>query len=131
MENLEILKNELISNLENYHHQTPELKLIIKLIKGTETTDPDFRDALLDEMAEPIVNLFIDCYDLSDFLKWLADHDFDLFVDYRFAEKIYLEDYDNINAMMDDNNYCFNGDNVEDFEGLMKNFKNTVFVYRW
>lgn len=131
MENLELLKAELIESLESYRTQSPELQLIIKLIKGTETSDPDFREALEDQMAEPIVNLFLDCYDSSDFLKWLANNDFDLFVNYRYSERIYLENYDDVAAMMADNESYFYGDSVDDFDGLMVNDNKTVFVYQW
>ena len=96
LKELETKKAELIEAVENWTCRGEEGEamqaLIIKLLKGTECTDPDFREALEDGTAEYIISLDIDCYTLADFVKWLAKHDFDLFIDYRYAEKKDLSD---------------------------------------
>lgn len=84
-------KQELLDILDNYR-ESPELALIIKLIKGTEESDPDFSLALEHGTALQIINLFLDCYTSKDLLDWLAKHNFDLFVDYRFSDYEYLDD---------------------------------------
>lgn len=66
--------------------------LFEKLERGTDPEDPDYKAAKADNMVEHIKDLFVDCYSASDFLKWLTDHNFDLFVDYRFANKTSVEE---------------------------------------
>ena len=98
MENNELLnkKLELIDRVESWQIRSEEgeamQSLIIKLLKGTDCTDPDFKEALEDGTAEAIISLDLDCYSLADFVKWLAKHDFDLFIDYRYSDKVYLVD---------------------------------------
>lgn len=98
MENNELLskKLELIEKVENWNTRGEEgeamQSLIIKLLKGTDCTDPDFKEALEDGTAEAIISLDLDCYNLADFVKWLARNDFDLFINYRYADKAFLVD---------------------------------------
>ena len=122
LKELETKKAELIEAVENWTCRGEEGEamqaLIIKLLKGTECTDPDFREALEDGTAEYIISLDIDCYTLADFVKWLAKHDFDLFIDYRYAEKKDLSDA--IKEILDYNeepSYCYNFD-LEEFKVL-------------
>lgn len=89
-------KQNLLNVLENYsfYQDNPEFNLIVKLIKGTSEDDPDFKDALEYGFAEQIVNLFLDCYCGSNFIRWLNEHDFDLFDSFRFADIAFKEDYE-------------------------------------
>ena len=112
LKELETKKENLIEKVENwvvYGEQGEAQKaLILKLIKGTETTDPDFAQALEDETAEEIIQLDLDCYDLENFVVWLTKHDFDLFVDYRFAETMEIEDAINeIDETQEEPSYCY------------------------
>lgn len=114
-------KEALIERLKNskYYASQPKGKLIIKLVKGTDEADPDFKQALEDDMAEAILDLYMDCYSDSDFLEWIAKHDFDLFVDYRSADvktrEEMFEDYET----------------EEEFDYLMVNEDETKYVVRW
>ena len=87
-------KQELLDTLEAYR-ESPELSLIIKLVQGTDESDPDFSLALEHETAIQIIDLFLDCYTASDLLKWLAEHNYDLFVDYRYSDYSEYDEYDN------------------------------------
>ena len=122
LKELEAKKQELIERVEGWLFAGEEAKaqqaLIVKLLKGTDCTDADFKEALEDGTAENIISLDMDCYTLSGFVKWLAEHDFDLFIDYRFAEKkdlseaIYeIEHYDAKPS------YCYNFD-LDEFKAL-------------
>ena len=67
-------KEQLIENLENYssyYKRSVIFNLCLKLIKGTDENDPDFKEVLEDETGEQIVDLFVDCYDEKDFLEFL------------------------------------------------------------
>lgn len=115
-------KEELVERLENnsWLNKSPRGKLIIKLVKGTEETDPDFKKALEDDMCEAIIDLDMDCYDDTDFLKWLANHDFDLFVDYRFAETMTREEM--IEEYSEDE---------DEWDWLIHNDDCSIYVKRW
>lgn len=91
-------KQELLDTLEkrySYYEEHPKLSLIIKLVKGTDESDPDFSLALEHETTIQIIDLFLDCYTEKDLLEWLAKHDFDLFVDYRYSDYSEYDEYDN------------------------------------
>lgn len=107
-------KQELLEKLEE-RNQTPILSLMIKLIKGTDENDADFKEVLADDMGEPIVDLFLDCYDEKSFLEWLAKYDWDLFANYRYAETYPAED--------------LTEEEKEDY--LMCNYDQTVYVKSW
>lgn len=66
--------------------------LFEKLEKGTDPEDPDYKAAKEDGMIDNIKDIFTNCYSAADFLKWLTEHNFDLFVDYRFANKTNFEE---------------------------------------
>ena len=74
-------------------HCKYHLALVHSAISRMESDDVDLIQVLNDGMEWQIIDLFIDCYDLMDFTKWLVDHDFDVFVDYRFSDRYYREDY--------------------------------------
>lgn len=122
LKELETRKAELIECVESWRTHGEEGQamqaLIIKLLKGTECTDPDFAQALEDGTAEAIISLDLDCYSLADFVKWLADHDFDLFVDYRFAEtKTITDAIHDIEQDQEEPSYCYDFD-LEEFNNL-------------
>lgn len=75
--------------------------LFEKLERGTDPEDPDYKAAKADGMVEHIKDLFTDCYSAADFMEWLAKHDFDLFIDYRFANKT---SFDEIREELDNGN---------------------------
>lgn len=96
LQELENKKNELIERVSNWsvygEEGEAQKQLILKLIKGTDTNDVDFSQALEDGTAESIIQLDLDCYDLTDFIVWLSKHNFDLFIDYRFANTITIKE---------------------------------------
>ena len=119
---LELRKAELLERLNNWRTSGEEgeamLNLIIKLVSGTAVSDPDFKAALEDETAEGIINRDLDCYTLADFVKWLSNHDFDLFQDYRFAETVAIEDaIEEIKESQEAPRYCYDFD-FEEFAAL-------------
>lgn len=92
-------KQELLEQLEKYqsydfYKNDARLALIIKLVKETDESDPDFKLALEHETALQVIDLILDCYTEKDLLKWLVDNDFDLFINYRLSDYDYFEDID-------------------------------------
>lgn len=122
LEELEAKKTELVERVEGWLFAGEEAKaqqaLIIKLLKGTDCTDPDFKEALEDGTAESIISLDMDCYNLAEFVKWLANHDFDLFIDYRYADKVALSDViQEVETSGEAPACCYNFD-IEEFKKL-------------
>ena len=73
-------KEQLIENLENYssyYQNNIIFNLCLKLIKGTDENDPDFKEVLEDETGEQIIDLYVKNYDEKDFLEFLNKNDFD------------------------------------------------------
>ena len=122
LQELENKKQELIKNVEGWLYAGEEAKaqqaLIIKLLKGTDCTDADFKEALEDGTAESIISLDMDCYDLAGFVKWLANHDFDLFVDYRYADKVALSDVIQEAEESEEAPACCYNFDIEEFKAL-------------
>lgn len=69
-------------------------KLLVEdLIKAYDKEDPDYKAA--EPFLDGIKQLFEDCYSYSDFCTWLADHNMDILIDFRFANIVSEDDYDN------------------------------------
>lgn len=118
-------KEELVFELENvesnYYTHNPIYNLIVKLIKGTNENDPDLKQVMEDKMYFSIIDLMLECYTKEDAIDWLDKHDWDVFVDYRFAitktRDEMIADY---------------GDEDEDYwDYTMCNEDRTIFVIEW
>lgn len=125
-------KQEFINQLEdlnkhNYYSNNAIFQLILKLVKGTDENDLDFKEVLKDEMGLEIINLLLDCYNSEDFLKWLSENDYDIFNNYRYCEKVYKSDYEN-DEDFKENSGCFYGD---DIDCLFYNEKTGVYIKSW
>ena len=122
LQELENKKQELINNVEGWLYAGEEAKaqqaLIIKLLKGTDCTDLDFKEALEDGTAESIISLDMDCYDLAGFVKWLANHNFDLFIYYRYADKVALSDVIQEAEQSGEAPACCYNFDIEEFKAL-------------
>ena len=125
-----MLKENLIESLEDsYYISHSEVgKLCIKLIRGYDENDLDFSEVLHDEMGFDIIQLFVECYDGTQFLNWLIDNDFDLFNNYRFSDRRYSNDYTSYEEFKKDNEDIFYED-VPDC--LFINEDTGVYVYKW
>ena len=70
-------------------------EVVDKLLEDYDKEDPDYK------AAEPFLNnikeLFEDCYSYSDFCTWLVEHNSDILMDFRYADIVSEEDYDNPN----------------------------------
>ena len=73
------------------------------LLANYDKQDPDYIKAESDKMLDPIIELFADCYSAEDFLQWLADHDGDILINYRFA---YTKTYEEIAEDIDNGTEC-------------------------
>ena len=73
------------------------------LLANYDKQDADYIKASEDEMLDEIIELFASCYDAADFLKWLADHDGDILIDYRFSD---TKTYEEIAEELDNGNEC-------------------------
>lgn len=125
-------KKEFINQLEelnsyNFYSKSVIFQIVLKLVKGTDENDADFKEVLEDETGEQIINLFLDCYTEKDFLKWLGDNDFNLFNNYRYADKVYKSDYESEDDFKE-NSGCFYGD---DIDCLLYNEKTGVYIKSW
>lgn len=123
-------KEQLIENLENYssyYQRSIIFNLCLKLIKGTDENDPDFREVLEDETGEQIVDLFVDCYDEKSFLEFLNNNDFDLFNNYRYSDRVYRSDYSS-DEDFKENSGAFDGD---DPDCLLYNEATGCYVKSW
>ena len=125
-----MFKNELIESLERNHYisHSEVGKLCIKLIRGYDESDADFIEVLTDEMGYNIVELFVECYDGTQFFNWLIDNDYDLFNNYRFSDRRYLNDYGSYEEFKKDNEDIFYDDEPD---CLFINEDTGVYVYKW
>ena len=103
-------------------------KLSVKLIEGHDENDLDFSEVLQDEMGYNIIELLVDCYDTLQFIKWLDDNDFDLFNNYRFSDRRYLNDYNSFEDFKKDNEDIFYKDEPD---CLFYNPDTGVYVHTW
>ena len=89
-------KEELLNilNTVNYYSESAEAQLLKKLIVGTPEEEPDFKEALRTDFALDIINLFLECYSSADLLDWLSKHNFDPFIDFRYADIVEVEEID-------------------------------------
>ena len=73
-----------------------KIKLLVEdLLKAYDKEDPDYQAAK--PFLDGIKQLFEDCYSYSDFCIWLAEHDMDILIDFRYANIVSEDDYDNPN----------------------------------
>ena len=106
-------KEQLIENLENYgsyYQNNIIFNLCLKLIKGTDENDPDFKEVLEDETGEQIVELFVDCYDEKAFLEFLNKNNFDLFNNYRYSDRVYRSDYSSVQDFKENSGAFYEGE---------------------
>ena len=130
LKDAKMLKDDLIESLKEnrYISKSDVGKLCIKLIKRFDENDLDFSEVLKDEMGYNIVELLVDCYDPSQFLNWLIDNDFDLFNNYRFSDRRYLNDFGSFEEFKKENEDIFYEDEPE---CLFINEDTGVYVYKW
>ena len=67
--------------------------LVDGLLEAYDKEDPDYKAA--EPFLDGIKVLYEDCYSYSEFCTWLADHDMDILIDFRFANIVSKEDYKN------------------------------------
>ena len=87
-------KEELLNilNTVKYYSENAEAQLLKKLVAGTPEEDPDFKEALKTDFALDIINLFLECYSSADLIEWLSKHNFDPFIDFRYADIVEVEE---------------------------------------
>lgn len=89
-------KEELLNILDTvkYYSESAKAQLLKKLIAGTPEEDPDLQEALKTDFALNIIDLFLECYTSADLLDWLSKHNFDPFIDFRYADIVEVEEID-------------------------------------
>lgn len=123
-------KEQLIEKLQgwsDYYQQQSIFKLLLRLVESTDENDSDFKQVLADEMGEEIIRLFMDCYDTEELLKWLDNNDYDLFMDYRYSDRIYRDDYESDEDFEENSGAFYKGD----VDCLMYNEKTGCYVKTW
>ena len=66
--------------------------LVERLIEEYPKDDPDFKAA--EGYLDAIKELFIGCYSYSDLCEWLAEHNFDILENFRYANFESYEDFE-------------------------------------
>jgi len=66
------------------------------LLEDYDRNDPDYQAA--EPFLDGIKELFEDCYSYSDFCVWLEDHNSDILADFRYADIVSEDDYENPDA---------------------------------
>lgn len=104
-------KKELLYNLDTEYDfvDRPIYSLIKKLIEETDENDLDFKEVLNDGMGENIVGLLLSYYTDIQLLIWLRDVDFDIFNEYRFAKKVYRDDYESEEDFIENSGAFYEG----------------------
>lgn len=127
--NLIETKKQLLDYLDSvdYYQRESTGKLLRKLVAGTDEDDLDFKKALEDGVTVQIIDLLMDCYSAEDLIDWLADHDMDIFDNYRYADVEYLEDYDDLEDMKENSEAFYNGEP----DCLFINEDKGVYVISW
>lgn len=123
-------KEQLVENLENYssyYQRSIIFNLCLKLIKGTDENDSDFKEVLEDETGEQIVELFVDCYDEKTFLEFLNNNDFDLFNNYRYSDRVYRSDYSSEQDFKENSGAFYEGEP----DCLLYNENTGCYVKNW
>ena len=67
--------------------------LVDDLLEDYDKEDPDYQAA--EPFLDGIKDLFIGCYSYSDFCTWLVEHNSDILIDFRYADIVSEDDYDN------------------------------------
>ena len=67
--------------------------LVDALLEKYDKEDPDYQAA--EPFLDGIKQLFEDCYSFSDFCTWLGEHNDDILSDFRYADIVSEDDYDN------------------------------------
>ena len=70
--------------------------LLDSLLEDYDKDSPDYKAAepFLDNIKE-FFEFFVDCYSYSDLCVWLVEHKMDILVNFRNAEIVKKEDYEN------------------------------------
>jgi len=90
---LNSLKRELLKSLDELESNSPAFALIHYIVRNTDVLDPDFKEALIDGTAFPLIDLLLSCYHADEMFYYLAEKDFDIFMDYRYTTREYKHDF--------------------------------------
>ena len=118
---------EKLQNLNEWYQKQPTFAILLKLVKATDEDDEDFKEVLEDEMGEEIITLFLEGYDSEGLLKWLSENNFDLFNNYRFADRVYRDDYESDEDFIENSGAFYMGEE----DCLMYNKNTGCYVIRW
>lgn len=83
--------NEMKEKLEQlekiaYYNKSIQFMIIKKyLLEDRKEDDADMLE-LTENLLEQIIDLFMDCYNMEDLMKWLDKHSYDPIIDFRHAE---------------------------------------------
>ena len=69
--------------------------LVDGLFNAYDKEEPDYKAA--EPFLDGIKELFVDCYSYSDLCVWLVEHNNDILIDFRYADIVSEDDYDNPN----------------------------------
>jgi hypothetical protein len=69
-----------------YYKKSITFTIIKKYLLEDRAEDDGDMLALTPSLLNQIVDLFIDCYNIEDLMKWLSAHNYDPIIDFRYAD---------------------------------------------
>ena len=112
-------KSDLLRLLEelesiDYYSNNSNFKLISKLLKAYDE-DAEELEAITKNIAQQVIDLFLDCYTPSDLIEWLDLNDWNVFNNIQHSEIVeYSElEEDELEEILNNNDYLFNDEDEE------------------
>ncbi|MDY0140073.1 MAG: hypothetical protein RBR50_10255 [Candidatus Izemoplasmatales bacterium] len=83
--------NEMKKELEElekieYYEKSIAFTIIKKYLLEDRAEDDGDMSILTTTLLNQIIDLFIDCYNIEDLMKWLSAHNYDPIIDFRYAD---------------------------------------------
>ena len=107
-----INKLEELEKIE-YYNKSITFMIIKKYLLEDRAEDDGDMLALTPSLLNQIIDLFIDCYNIEDLMKWLNAHDYDPIIDFRYADIREYGDFEPEELEEAKNNCLFNDEENE------------------
>ena len=112
-------KTELLQLLDelstiDYYANNSNFKLISKLLKAYDE-DSEELEAITKNIARQVIDLLLGCFTTSELVKWLDDHDWDVFYNIHNSEIVEYNELeeDELEEILNNSDYLFNDEDEE------------------
>ena len=117
--------NEMINKLEElekieYYNKSITFMIIKKYLLEDRAEDDGDMSILTTTLLNQIIDLFIDCYNIEDLMKWLSTHNYDPIIDFRYAAIREYGDFESLEELEIAKNDC-----------LFNDEENEILVISW